>query len=59
MTARIMWQCGTNHLGKHVLDVTKQDKVKKKSAEREKIQKAENTCKLQEDQMHWLQLENQ
>ena len=42
ITAGIIWKCGTNHLGKNVLDVMKQDQVKKYQAEKEKIQKAEN-----------------
>ena len=41
ITAGIMWKCGTNHVGKNVLDVMKQDQVKKNHAEKEKIQKAE------------------
>ena len=42
ITAGIIWKCGTNHLGKNILDVMKQDQVKKYQAEKEKIQKAES-----------------
>ena len=49
ITAGIVWKCGTNHLGKNILDVMKQDQVKKYQAEREKIEKAEKAYLKQKD----------
>ena len=41
MTAGIIWKCGTNHLGKSVLDAMKEDQMKKFIAEKQKIEKKE------------------
>ena len=41
ITVGIMWKCGTNHLGKNILDIMKQGQIKKYQAEKEKIEKAE------------------
>ena len=41
ITAGIVWKCGTNHLGKSVIDAMKQDQTNKFIAEKQKIQKKE------------------
>ena len=43
ITAGTMWKCGTNHLGKNILDLMKEDQVKRMSEERNKVKKAEET----------------
>ena len=41
ITAGIVWKCGTNHLEKSVLDVMKEDQMKKFIAEKQRIEKKE------------------
>ena len=43
ITAGVMWKCGTNHLGRNLLDLMKEDQVKKMSEEKNKLKKAEST----------------
>ena len=39
ITAGTMWKCGTNHLGENILDLMKEDQVKRMSEERNKVKK--------------------